>query len=28
LVFRVAPRLAVVIAVDQMRADYLERFRP
>src|SRR6478609_2580656 len=23
-----APRLAVVISVDQMRADYLERFRP
>jgi hypothetical protein len=23
-----APRLAVVIVVDQMRADYLERFRP
>ena len=22
------PRLAVVIAVDQMRADYQERFRP
>ena len=28
LVFRVAPRLAMAIAVDQMRADYLERFRP
>lgn len=28
LVFRVVPRLAVVIAVDQMRADYLARFRP
>jgi hypothetical protein len=28
LAFRVVPRLAVVIAVDQMRADYLERFRP
>lgn len=26
--FRVLPRLAVAIAVDQMRADYLERFRP
>jgi hypothetical protein len=26
--FRVAPRLVVFIAVDQMRADYLERFRP
>src|SRR6478609_12074203 len=23
-----APRLAVVISVDQMRADYLDRFRP
>ena len=23
-----APRLAVVISVDQMRADYLERFAP
>lgn len=28
VVFRVVPRLAVVVAVDQMRADYLERFRP
>ena len=25
---RVRPRLVVVIAVDQLRADYMERFRP